>query len=426
MNRSLLTSILYSCIGLVIFAVLIPLATKAYDVGFYSSNDILFYDPEDKGMKDSDSNPTYDADKAKLAKIIIDSKKVYDDSRQLQEIADGKRTNVDRGILLVLIELINKGYSFAVSSLHREYDPDFPFNTSKHLIGRAVDIYIINNKQLVYGSPDSSEVTRLTQRFISDAAPILLKYANGPCWIGQPDPDGKYNAGPCDTKWDGGNGPHVHLDLRDGTDTTISYDSSAAIKKTDVTYSVVKTGSTVDVASFESFRKTAKETLNSPLGWAQLGITFSEIPSGGMFTLYLSDSKLMQKFNYDETKTSPCDTTFSCSIDNKVVINYDRWTQGSPIKDWPSSFSSVGTTSSSALVGTIANYQTMLINHEVGHWLGNPDIWEYKKFDLSIPYCPKNGSVAPIMLQQSMSLRECSPNPWPLESELKAPDLGYY
>jgi hypothetical protein len=46
MNKFLLKPKLYSCIGLMIIFAFLPLRALAYDVRFYSSNDILFYNPE--------------------------------------------------------------------------------------------------------------------------------------------------------------------------------------------------------------------------------------------------------------------------------------------------------------------------------------------------------------------------------------------
>src|SRR5680860_1082455 len=45
MKRYFIKIKLYSCIGLLIVSVLVPLKVLAVDYGFYSANDIMFYDP---------------------------------------------------------------------------------------------------------------------------------------------------------------------------------------------------------------------------------------------------------------------------------------------------------------------------------------------------------------------------------------------
>jgi len=57
MKKFLSKSRLYSCIGLMIIAAFIPLRALAYDASFYSSNDILFYNPDDTGINNNDGTP---------------------------------------------------------------------------------------------------------------------------------------------------------------------------------------------------------------------------------------------------------------------------------------------------------------------------------------------------------------------------------
>lgn len=87
---------------------------------------------------------------------------------------------------------------------------------------------------------------------------------------------------------------------------------------------------------------------------------------------------------------------FSCAGVAEVVLNSDRWFSGS--RYWP---------------GPLAEYRRLLVNHEVGHVIGQ----RHRS-------CPRDGALAPVMMQQSKGLttdgRTCRPNPWPLASELAA------
>jgi len=77
------------------------------------------------------------------------------------------------------------------------------------------------------------------------------------------------------------------------------------------------------------------------------------------------------------------------------VINLDRWNGMSD--SWI------------AAGGDLLSYRQMVINHEVGHRLGHRD---------NETVCSAPGAPAPIMQQQSIDLRGCAMNPWPLSSEL--------
>lgn len=92
----------------------------------------------------------------------------------------------------------------------------------------------------------------------------------------------------------------------------------------------------------------------------------------------------------------PYDTygQYSCQNGPVVALNADRWRTATP--KW---------------TGDLVTYRRMLVNHEVGHLLGqrHPRV-----------QCTTPGQPAPIMNQQSTELSGCLPNPWPLDHEVAA------
>jgi hypothetical protein len=75
----------------------------------------------------------------------------------------------------------------------------------------------------------------------------------------------------------------------------------------------------------------------------------------------------------------------SCRYGERAVINLARWATAVPHYD-----------------GDVATYRHYVVNHEVGHALGNGHV-----------DCPGTGQVAPVMLQQTLGLEGCVKNAWP-------------
>ncbi|GAA3153597.1 hypothetical protein GCM10010531_00690 [Blastococcus jejuensis] len=75
----------------------------------------------------------------------------------------------------------------------------------------------------------------------------------------------------------------------------------------------------------------------------------------------------------------------SCRYGDRAVINLARWATAVPHYD-----------------GDIATYRLYVVNHEVGHALGNGH-----------RPCPGPGEVAPVMQQQTLRLDGCTKNAWP-------------
>lgn len=158
-----------------------------------------------------------------------------------------------------------------------------------------------------------------------------------------------------------------------------------------VTYTISTRGR---VASNQAeFAAQVNQTLNDQRGWARLGIAFRQVPQGGQFNLILSEAALLPQFS------SGCSSEWSCRVGPSVIINDYRWQGSTPA--WQ------------AAGGGLRDYRHMVINHEVGHWLGHGHI-----------PCGGPGAAAPVMLQQSISLQGCRFNPWPLEGELWSSTLG--
>ncbi|WP_051798797.1 DUF3152 domain-containing protein [Catenuloplanes japonicus] len=75
---------------------------------------------------------------------------------------------------------------------------------------------------------------------------------------------------------------------------------------------------------------------------------------------------------------------YSCRFGDTIMINLRRWLEGSPISP------------------SISDYHAGVINHEMGHFLG-----------FGHQGCATPGSLAPVMMQQSIALDGCEPNVWP-------------
>lgn len=129
-------------------------------------------------------------------------------------------------------------------------------------------------------------------------------------------------------------------------------------------------------------------TYNDVRGWNNGGkIAFEHVASGCQYTVWISASSQMTSFG------AICDDYYNCQVGTNVILNYDRWT--SATDPW------------NKTGGSLEDYRTLMIDHETGHRLGFYDN----------PTCPGAGQPAPVMMQQSINLKGCVFNIWPLTSE---------
>lgn len=139
----------------------------------------------------------------------------------------------------------------------------------------------------------------------------------------------------------------------------------------------------------EEFRRIVAETYADRRGWIRAGVKFEEVDSGAQLHVVLANPA-----EVEAASPTVCSSKLSCRVGQYALINDDRWMNASD--------------SYNALGVSLADYRYMVINHETGHYLGHDHIVN----------CETDTGLAPVMLQQSTGLRGCSPNPWPLPSEL--------
>jgi hypothetical protein len=160
---------------------------------------------------------------------------------------------------------------------------------------------------------------------------------------------------------------------------------SAAPLKT-IPYTVSTRG--IDSSGVEEFELLADQTLNDPRGWSRIGVKFVPVKSGGQFGLILATPS-------EVGAVAGCSSEWSCRYGRDVLVNLNRWMDA--------------TASWNASSGNLRDYRHMVVNHEVGHWIGHDH-----------EDCTGSGQLAPVMLQQSIDLQGCRFNPWPLPHEVSA------
>lgn len=137
----------------------------------------------------------------------------------------------------------------------------------------------------------------------------------------------------------------------------------------------------------DAFAGVVMDVLNDSRGWRDvLGVSFAR-------TDQASEANLVLTIATPVTTDVLChpvltNSRVSCGRATTVTINANNYLSAS------TPFLEAG--------GSVEEYRRYVINHEVGHFLGQPHV-----------SCPAPGRTAPVMLQQTLRLQGCVPNGWP-------------
>ncbi|MER7459480.1 DUF3152 domain-containing protein [Micromonospora sp. NPDC126480] len=152
----------------------------------------------------------------------------------------------------------------------------------------------------------------------------------------------------------------------------------------------VETGAEEDPGEFGAAVEAA---LAGPGSWVDGGrLRLQQVPEGSAhdFTVYLATARTAGRMCLAggvNIQVGGRPYT-SCRAPGKVIINLDRWRLSVP--------------HFVALKVPLSVYRLYVVNHEVGHQLGN----RHER-------CPGRGRPAPVMMQQTLFLDGCVANPWP-------------
>lgn len=143
----------------------------------------------------------------------------------------------------------------------------------------------------------------------------------------------------------------------------------------------------------DGFAERVEAILSSPSGWiAADGISLQRVAVDARIVVTLATAATVDLLCYPLETASQV----SCAQPGRAIINLDRWLDGAE----PSHLD-------------ISDYQAYVISHEVGHTLGHGHV-----------DCPAPGVPAPVMMQQTLSIGDCAPNPWPVPTDPTDPRGG--
>ena len=135
------------------------------------------------------------------------------------------------------------------------------------------------------------------------------------------------------------------------------------------------------------FVEIAAPLVEHPRGWKELSVVQSPDAADSIVTLTPNAVIATMFPQFKKDKLSVCDM-----LTQAVWINEDRWRRNLP--------------DDSQL--PLAAYRAYVLQHELGHALGHTHA----------DPCTKKGDAAPIMIQQTLGIGKCSPNPFPTSNEL--------
>ncbi|MFG2727135.1 DUF3152 domain-containing protein [Streptomyces canus] len=172
-----------------------------------------------------------------------------------------------------------------------------------------------------------------------------------------------------------------------GTFVTAPGGSGRVGKGTPLRYRVeVEKGITI---SPEDVAAQVERTLADPRGWTADGHSaFQRVSSGPTdFRVRLATPATVDRICAE----GGLDTggKVNCSVNQDVMVNLRRWVLATEF--YPKD---------------VVGYRSLIINHEVGHFLGHGHVT-----------CPGKGQPAPAMMQQIKGLHGCVPNVWPYDSD---------
>lgn len=144
----------------------------------------------------------------------------------------------------------------------------------------------------------------------------------------------------------------------------------------------VEGGLNVDTSTWATY---ALNILNDPRGWGGRNGSIAFVATTSSPDVYV---RLTSPATVDR-QCAPLNTMgyTSCRVGNRVILNVNRW------RDGAAPFNDAG--------GTLPEYRSYVLNHEIGHFLGRGHV-----------QCPAKGRTAPVMQQQTLRMDGCKPNGW--------------